>query len=124
MASFVRRAGTYEFTANWGSALRSNFSCLAQKVMSNARRNQPTRLGLVTGDETVLIVEDHHDLRDYAAGVLRELGYTVLEAEFAQQALELLKTADLSTCYSPMLCSPREWMGGSSRTRRCGCVRY
>jgi len=49
--------------------------------------------GPLTGDETVLIVEDHHDLRAYAAGVLRELGYTVLEAEFAQQALELLKTA-------------------------------
>lgn len=49
--------------------------------------------GLLIGDETVLIVEDHSDLRDYAAGVLRELGYTVLEADCAQQALERLKTA-------------------------------
>jgi signal transduction histidine kinase len=50
--------------------------------------------GLVTGDETILLVEDHDDLRAYAASVLRELGYTVLEAEFAKQALELLRGAE------------------------------
>ena len=61
------------------------------KVEKTAETAQEPRL--LSGDETVLIVEDHHDLRAYAAGVLTELGYTVLEAEFAQQALKLLRAA-------------------------------
>jgi signal transduction histidine kinase len=43
------------------------------------------------GSETVLVVEDHEGLRDYSAGVLRELGYRVLEAPDGQAALELLR---------------------------------
>lgn len=43
------------------------------------------------GSETVLVVEDHEGLREYSAGVLRELGYRVLEAPNGQTALELLR---------------------------------
>ena len=42
------------------------------------------------GDETILVVEDHDDLRAYSAGVLRELGYRVLEAANGPAALEVL----------------------------------
>ena len=44
-------------------------------------------------EETVLLVEDDPDVRDYAASALGELGYRVLEAEDGQQALHLLATA-------------------------------
>jgi CheY-like chemotaxis protein len=44
-----------------------------------------------TGDETVLVVEDDNDVRGTAAGALRSLGYTVLEAATAQQALEVIR---------------------------------
>ena len=43
------------------------------------------------GSETVLVVEDHEGLREYSAGVLRELGYRVLEAPDGQAALETLR---------------------------------
>lgn len=43
------------------------------------------------GSETVLVVEDHEGLREYSVGVLRELGYRVLEAPDGQSGLELLR---------------------------------
>jgi CheY-like chemotaxis protein len=42
------------------------------------------------GSETILVVEDHEGLREYSAGVLRELGYTVLEAADGETGLALL----------------------------------
>jgi signal transduction histidine kinase len=43
------------------------------------------------GTETILVVEDHEGLREYSAGVLRELGYNVLEAVDGETALALLR---------------------------------
>jgi len=44
------------------------------------------------GSETILLVEDHEDLRAYGAGVLRELGYKVLEAANGRAALDVLQS--------------------------------
>ena len=44
-------------------------------------------------DETILLVEDNEGVRDYAKDVLEELGYAVLEAGDANQALEVLARA-------------------------------
>ena len=43
--------------------------------------------------ETILVVEDNEGVRDYAKEVLQELGYAVLEAADANQALEVLARA-------------------------------
>ena len=43
------------------------------------------------GSETVLVVEDHEDLRAYCVSVLQELGYRVLEASNGRRALEILQ---------------------------------
>jgi CheY-like chemotaxis protein len=51
----------------------------------------PSGAPLPAGDETVLVVEDDGDVRATAAGALRSLGYTVLEAGTAQQALEIVR---------------------------------
>lgn len=45
------------------------------------------------GVESILVVEDHEDLRAFSAGVLRELGYRVLEAANGPSALEVLQAA-------------------------------
>lgn len=44
--------------------------------------------------ETILVVEDHEDLRSYSTSVLRELGYHVLEAANGRSALEVLQAAN------------------------------
>lgn len=46
------------------------------------------------GSETILLVEDHEDLRAYSSAVLRELGYTVLDAANGRIALDLLQAHD------------------------------
>jgi PAS domain S-box-containing protein len=43
------------------------------------------------GAQTILVVEDDDDVRANTTGIVRELGYTVLEAPLAATALHLLK---------------------------------
>jgi signal transduction histidine kinase/ActR/RegA family two-component response regulator len=40
-------------------------------------------------DETILVVEDNEDVREYARGALEELGYKIIEAGDAAEALRL-----------------------------------
>jgi CheY-like chemotaxis protein len=40
----------------------------------------------------VLVVEDDADVRSYSCDTLRELGYSVLEAETARSALQVVDT--------------------------------
>ncbi len=60
-----------------------------EQVADSAEVTAPNALG--GGDEVVLVVEDHDDLRSYSTGVLRELGYRVLEAPNGRRALEIIQ---------------------------------
>jgi len=53
----------------------------------------PRSLADKRGAETVLVVEDQIDVGDYAEIVLSEFGYTVLRAENAREALDVLEGA-------------------------------
>jgi PAS domain S-box-containing protein len=44
------------------------------------------------GAQTILVVEDHEELRAFSTGVLRELGYNVVEASSGRVALQVLQT--------------------------------
>jgi PAS domain S-box-containing protein len=44
--------------------------------------------------ETILVVEDDDDVRDYTVEILRELGYRVVEARDGQTALQLFERAE------------------------------
>ena len=47
---------------------------------------------------TILLVEDDDDIRECFAEILRHEGYTVLEAEHGQRALELLDSVKGQPC--------------------------
>jgi len=48
-------------------------------------------ISLLKGTETVLLVEDDEGVRAYSSGVLRELGYRVIEASDAASALKAME---------------------------------
>ena len=56
-----------------------------------ARKNTLAGVG---GTETILLVEDHPEVRGLAAKILLDLGYNVLQAENAQQALQTIEHHD------------------------------
>ena len=47
------------------------------------------------GTETILLVEDEEMVRVLTSGILRKLGYSVLEADGAEEALRALRDAML-----------------------------
>ncbi len=67
-----------------------------------ARASQPPPLAepsasatpLSCGEETILVVEDEESLRSLVARILGELGYTVLRAATAIEAMEIMKATD------------------------------
>jgi PAS domain S-box-containing protein len=58
------------------------------EVRTKATDANPTKPVVIGGTETVLVVEDHRDVRILTANILRNLGYNVLEAENAGEALQ------------------------------------
>jgi signal transduction histidine kinase len=48
---------------------------------------------MLRGNEAILVVEDHDDLRAYSSGVLRDLGYQVFEAADAASAISFLESS-------------------------------
>jgi PAS domain S-box-containing protein len=57
---------------------------LAEVVPETAR---PAELTVIGGTETVLVVEDQEEVREYVAKVLRGYGYRVIDADTANDAL-------------------------------------
>ena len=55
---------------------------------------ETNKLSRPTGAETLLVVEDDDELRQYARGVLEELGYHVMSAESGAAALQTLNGSD------------------------------
>ncbi len=58
-----------------------------QPTATAAAQPEPASL---RGAETILLVEDHDELRAYSSGILRELGYMVLTAANGMEALATL----------------------------------
>jgi PAS domain S-box-containing protein len=55
------------------------------------RPNRTRPDSLSRGDETVLVVEDQHDVGDLAEAILKDFGYTVLRAANAAEGIETIE---------------------------------
>lgn len=69
---------------------------LPRAVVETAEVSEPVEEQLPMGSaaETILVVEDNDDVRAYTVGVLRELGYRVIEAYDGAAGLRLLEKQD------------------------------
>ncbi|WP_458790921.1 hybrid sensor histidine kinase/response regulator [Yoonia sp. MH D7] len=65
---------------------------LPRCLQEEAAARPANATGMAGGTETILLVEDDNDVRETAAGMLTVLGYTVLEAPDAKNALAILET--------------------------------
>ena len=60
-------------------------------------------LGVLKGEETILIVDDNPDVRSTAAALVRNLGYRVLEAPNGPAALETLNIEQVDMLISDVM---------------------
>lgn len=95
---FVKQSGGYitiDSTLGEGTTV-----CLflARKLLSEPIEDPLAAPAVEAGNasETVLVVEDDDDVRTYTVGVLRELGYRVVEAHDGETAIRLLERRDFS----------------------------
>jgi PAS domain S-box-containing protein len=75
-----------------GSTFRVYLPLAGEPLSTQKQRQQPG--ALPSGTETVLLAEDEFAVRALAARVLRERGYTVLEASDGDEALRLARERD------------------------------
>jgi CheY-like chemotaxis protein len=90
---FVRQTGGHVriySELGQGTTLRLYLPRFQGNDLAEAAARLPRTTEFVASDETILLVEDHDDLRAFSRGILEDLGYRVLEAAEAQSALDLL----------------------------------
>ncbi|MDB5467015.1 MAG: hypothetical protein JWQ46_1777 [Phenylobacterium sp.] len=90
---FVRQTGGYirvYSEVDQGTTVKIYLPRLAADRPEAADEPEPAE-AVDGGHETILVVEDHEDLRAYSTAVLRDLGYHVVEARNGRAALEALQ---------------------------------
>ena len=73
-------------TVGSGSTVRIYLPCAGRETVPD---NRPSKSQPRGGNETILLVEDNADLRHLLVTLLENLGYAVLEADSAGEALQL-----------------------------------
>jgi len=94
---FVRQCGGWiSVTSEPGQGATFRV-CLPEVEPAPVEAAAPPAVGDLRGAERILLVEDHDDVRGFAAEALRRHGYTVLEAKTPLKALELAGKQDGNT---------------------------
>jgi len=90
---FVQRAGgLIEVHSHLGEGTTFNiFIPIANEENHTEGNENIANTDLVSGSETILVVDDEEALRDIAVACLDELGYATVTASDGKQALKLLK---------------------------------
>ncbi|HJZ68885.1 MAG TPA: response regulator, partial [Blastocatellia bacterium] len=84
-------------------------------------QDEPNRLP--RGTETVLLVEDDELVRKFAGRVLRELGYTLLEASNGEEALDLIHEREGDKIDLMLTDVVMPQLGGKALAHRVRCLR-
>ncbi|MDE2486385.1 MAG: response regulator [Alphaproteobacteria bacterium] len=90
---FVRQSGGHiriYSEPDHGTTVKLYLPRVSAEVAPEVAKEVTPDATMLRGSETVLLVEDDEEVRAYSVGVLRELGYTVIEAENAAAALSAL----------------------------------
>ena len=91
---FVKQSGghvkIYSETGE-GTTVRLYFPRLTTGEAEEESETEAEAIAGGTREDAILVVEDDEDVRNYSAGALRELGYRVIEAADAVEALRLLR---------------------------------
>lgn len=91
---FVQESGgviDVESAENEGTSFSLYFPRSANGMSVLDDEAAPQAADLVGGDETILLVEDEEDIRFIASMLLKDAGYTVIEAANGQQALDVMQ---------------------------------
>ena len=97
------RAASSPWIPKWAAAPPSRSTCRACGVDAGApvpKSPAPAAPRDVTGQDTILLVEDEEAVRSFAARALRMRGYNVLEASGGEEALEIVKAAKPKSIFS------------------------
>ena len=96
----VKQTGGYIFvdsTLGSGTCFTLYFPVLeAVELVRNSSRSMTSPMAVKHGDGVILLVEDEAPVRAFASRALRLRGYTVLEAESAEDALKTLEDETLN----------------------------
>jgi len=102
---FVRQSGGHVriySEVGQGTTIKLYLPRVTENVSEEAR-DSPNRK-VDGGGEIILVVEDHEEVRAFSCGVLRELGYQVLEATTGRHALEILqRTSDVALVFTDVV---------------------
>ena len=94
----IKQSGGFIFvdsTVGTGSVFQVYMPLHDGKVEDDAMMSPPRKVVVKQGEGVVLLVEDEAPVRAFASRALRLRGYTVLEADSAEQALKALEDPNL-----------------------------
>ena len=110
--AFARQSGGHvEIESEEGRGMAVRLLCLPGTAALIVRHGENVSTALPRGQREILLVEDEEEVRRFAAELLRELGYTVVEAVDGKAGLLLLETnSDIDLLFSDVV-MPGIWRG-------------